>query len=140
MIKNDRQYQYTKNKLAEFKENIKEINKKYSSDKMKARLFSQGYSEQIAEMKSEITEYKNMKEGPLPKSLHAQDISEINHLLVWLRLANGMSQEDLAQKIGCKQSDVSRFEKEDYSGFTIGQLEKIIFFEQGIGWRQLDRQ
>ncbi len=125
MIKNDRQYEYAKRKLCEFEEDLKAIRKKYSSNKNKVGLLSQGYVEHITQLKAEIEEYEKMKKAPLPKILRAHDLDEISHQIVRLRLARGFTQAELASRIGCKQSDISRLEREDYQGYTIGQLKKI---------------
>jgi len=60
MIKNDRQYDYTKKKLREFERDLKAIRKKYVREKRKAALFSRGYVEHIAQLKTELTEYEKM--------------------------------------------------------------------------------
>lgn len=125
MIKNDRQYEYAKNKLREFGRGLKAIRKKYSSDKNKVALLSQGYVEHIAQLKAEIEEYEKMKKSPLPKVLRACNPVEISRQLVRLRLARGLTQAGLAARIGCKQADISRLEREEYQGYTISQLEKI---------------
>jgi len=125
MIKNDRQYEYTKRKLYEFEEDLKAIRKKYSSDKNKVALLSQGYIEHIAQLKAEIEEYEKMKRTPLPKVLRIHNLDEISPQLVRLRIARRLTQAQLAARIGCKQADVSRLEREDYQGYTISQLKKI---------------
>ena len=125
MIKNDRQYEYTKKKLCEFETDLKSIHKKYSSDKNKIALLSQGYVEHIAQLKAEVKEYEEIKKSPLPKVLHAHNAFEISRMLVRLRVARGITQAQLAARIGCKQTDISRLEREDYKGYTISQLAKI---------------
>jgi len=125
MIKNDRQFEYTKKKLREFEGNLKAIRKEYSSDKNKVTLLSQGYVEHIAQLKSEIMEYKKVKETPLPKILRAHNLTEISRVLVRLRIARGFTQAQLAARIGCKQADISRLEREDYPGYTFNKLQKI---------------
>ena len=125
MIKNDRQYEYAKSRLHKFDEDLAAIRKKYSSDKNKVALLSQGYIEHIAQLKAEVDEYKKMKRAPLPHRLRAYDPSEISHQLVRLRLARRLTQAELATRIGCKQADISRLEREDYQGYTISQLKKI---------------
>jgi len=125
MIKNDRQYEYAKRKLYEFREDLKAVRKKYSSNKNKLVLLSQGYVGHIAQLRAEIEEYEKMKSSPLPKVLRAHEVNEISHQLVRLRLARGLTQAELAARTGCKQSDISRLEREDYQGYTISQLEKI---------------
>lgn len=125
MIKNDRQCEHTKKKLREFEEDLKAIRKKHSSDKNKAALLSQGYVEHIAQLKGEMEEYEKMKKSPLPKVLRIHSLDEISRQLVRLRLARGFTQAQLAARIGCKQSDISRLEREDYQSYTVVQLEKI---------------
>ena len=125
MIKNDRQYEYTKKKLHEFEQDLKAIRKKYSPDKNKVALLSQGYVEHIAQLEAEIEEYENMKKSPLPNVLRIHNLVEISHQLVRLRIARRLTQAQLAARIGCKQADVSRLEREDYQGYTISQLKKI---------------
>jgi len=126
MIKNERQYKYTKRKLHEFEEDLKAVQKKYSPDKNKVALLGKGYVEHIAQLKAQIKEYMNMKKSSLPKVLRACEPAEISHQLVRLRLARGLTQAKLAALIGCKQADISRMEREDYSGYTISYLEKIV--------------
>ena len=125
MIKNNRQLEYTKKRIREFEKDLAMIRKKYSSEKNKEKLLSQGYKEHIVQMKAEIEQYEKMKEAPLPKVLHAHNPVEISRLLVRLRLARGLTQEQLAARLGCTQSDISRLEREDYVGYTFSTLEKV---------------
>ncbi len=125
MIKNDNQYKYTKKKLLEFNKILSAIRKKYSSDKNKVSLLSQGYSEHITQLKAEIEDYDKMKKSPLPKVLRAHEPIEISRMLVRLRLGRKFTQAQLADRIGCHQADISRLEREDYRGYTISLLTKI---------------
>jgi transcriptional regulator with XRE-family HTH domain len=126
MIKNDRQYEYSKKKLHELEEDLRAIRKEYILDKNKVALLSQGYIEHIIQFKNEIKEYEEMKKAPLPEVLQIHNLNEINRSIVRLRIARKITQEELAQKISCKQSDISRLEREDYFGYTISQLDKIM--------------
>lgn len=125
MVKNNRQYQYTKGRLHQMEQDLAAIRKKHSRDRKKAALLSQGYMEHIGQLKTEIKEYEKMKKSPLPKVLEARDSVEISRQLVKLRLARGLTQAELAARMGCKQADISRLEREEYKGYTINQLEKI---------------
>jgi DNA-binding XRE family transcriptional regulator len=124
MIKSDRQLKYTKNKLEEFKADLKEIQKKYSADKDKAALLCQGYKEHVAQLRKEIAEYEFMKEAPLPVFLPARTAEEISRQLVRLRLAKGLTQAQLASRMKCTQSDISRLEREDYDAYSIPLLRR----------------
>jgi transcriptional regulator with XRE-family HTH domain len=126
MIKNKRQYEYSKKKLHELEEDLKAIRKKYYIDKNKVALLSQGYIEHIVQFKDEIKEYEDMIKAPFPEVLPIHNLNEINRSIVKLRIARKITQEELAQRVGCKQSDISRLERDDYRGHTITKLDEII--------------
>lgn len=126
MIKNKRQYEYSKKKLHELEEDLKAIRKKYYIDKNKVALLSQGYIEHIVQFKDEIKEYEDMIKAPFPEVLPIHNLNEINRSIVRLRIARKITQEELAQRVGCKQSDISRLERDDYRGHTIAKLDEII--------------
>ena len=42
-----------------------------------------------------------------------------------LRARSGLSQAELAEKIGTKQAGVARMERASYTGYTVGTLAKI---------------
>jgi len=126
MIKNKRQYEYSKKKLLELEEDLKAIRKKYYIDKNKVALLSQGYIEHIVQFKDEIKGYEDMIKAPFPEVLPIHNLNEINRSIVRLRIARKITQEELAQRVGCKQSDISRLERDDYRGHTIAKLDNII--------------
>ena len=55
MIKNNRQLEHSKKKLADLKKSLAEISNKYSSDKNKLSFLSKGYKEHIEQLESEIS-------------------------------------------------------------------------------------
>ena len=126
MIKNERQYKYTCSKLQDLKIDLEQIKKQYKDDKQGLKLFSQGYIEHIAQFKEEISEYESIMKAPSPEVLLIHNFDEINRSIIRLRIARKITQQELAQRIGCKQSDISRLERDDYCGYTIGQLDKIM--------------
>ena len=50
---------------------------------------------------------------------------EVAHQIVLLREKLGISQVDLARRMGTKQQTISRLESGDYEGFTLKTLMKI---------------
>ena len=67
-----------------------------------------------------------MKNNPLPKEFIIRSLDEINKYLVLLRLGRDITQTRLAKLIKCKQSDISRFERDNYNKFSLYTLKKII--------------
>ena len=126
MIKNERQYKYTCSKLQDFKKDLEQIKKQYKDDEQGLKLFSHGYIEHVSQLQKDIHTYEEMQNKPLPKEFIIRSLSQINKYLVWLRLGRNMTQTQLAKLVKCKQSDISRLEKDNYSKFSLNTLLKIV--------------
>jgi transcriptional regulator with XRE-family HTH domain len=125
MIKNNRQYEYTKKNLVFLKKELELMKKKYPMDKDKIKFLSQSRIEHIAQLEKEIKEYEDIKKNPFPGSSKIDELYKINQNLARFRIARGITQKQMARKVGCKQSDISRLEREGYCGYSINQLYKI---------------
>jgi len=126
MIKNERQYKYTCSKLKNLKIDLEQIKKQYKDDKQGLKLFSQGYIEHISQLQKDIHLYEEMQNKTLPKEFIVRSLSQINKYLVWLRLGRNMTQTQLAKLVKCKQSDISRLERDNYNKFSVNTLLKIL--------------
>lgn len=126
MIKNERQYKYTCSKLQDLKIDLEEIKKQYKNDEQGLKLFSHGYIEHVSQLQKDIHTYEEMQNKSLPKEFIIRSLSQINKYLVWLRLGRNMTQTQLAKLVKCKQSDISRLEKDNYSKFSLNTLLKIV--------------
>lgn len=133
MIRTDTQLRRAGNRLQQTKIELVEVEEKYSDvelEVMRAPLL-----EEIREIEDRIREYQALVnlslqealEGPLKKPILVENVGE---LLTSLRIAAGISQTELANEIGWHQSNLSRFESENYSSQTIA---KIIEFVSALG-------
>jgi transcriptional regulator with XRE-family HTH domain len=87
------------------------------------------------QIESEIREHQMLKQLPLEQAigLIAQKpvlLENVGELLAKLRIAAKLTQEQLAQRLGWEQSNVSRFESNAYSSQTIGKVSEYL---DGIG-------
>jgi len=126
MIKNERQYKYTCSKLQELKIDLEQIKKQYKDDEQGLKLFSHGYIEHISQLQKDIHTYKEMQNKPLPREFIVRSLSQINKYLVWLRLGRNITQTQLAKLVKCKQSDISRLERDNYNKFSLNTFLKIV--------------
>jgi DNA-directed RNA polymerase specialized sigma subunit len=55
-----------------------------------------------------------------------RDLSTVGTLLIALRLANGLSQRELAEKLGVSEAQVSRDERNEYHGITVDRAQKVL--------------
>jgi DNA-directed RNA polymerase specialized sigma subunit len=55
-----------------------------------------------------------------------RDLSAVGTLLIALRIANGLSQRELAEKLGVSESQVSRDERNEYHAITVDRAQKVL--------------
>lgn len=70
-----------------------------------------------------IEEYERIRRGELPLIL---SLDALGAALVAARVAAGVTQRELAARLGVHESQVSRDEKNDYQGVTIERASKVL--------------
>jgi len=54
------------------------------------------------------------------------DLRGLGHLLISIRIAQGISQRELAKRLGVHESQVSRDERNEYFGITLERAIKVL--------------
>lgn len=75
-----------------------------------------------AQILDEIAWYESARRGkidPVP-------VSQIGKLLIGLRIARGMTQRELAERLGVSESIVSRDERNEYHGITLERAQRVL--------------
>jgi DNA-binding Xre family transcriptional regulator len=75
---------------------------------------------QLAE---EVENYERLKRGEFDA---LENLRGLGHLLIALRIAQGISQRELAGRMGSHESQVSRDERNEYYGITLERAAKIL--------------
>src|SRR5688500_651476 len=73
-----------------------------------------------AQLAEEIAWYEDVRRRHFPV-LHR--LTDLGRLLIALRIANGLSQRDLAERLGVNESVVSRDERNEYHGITVERAQ-----------------
>jgi len=74
------------------------------------------------EIEDEVRQYERARDhdiDPIP-------LAAIGRLLISIRIANGLSQRDLAERLDVHESVVSRDERNDYHGITVERAQRIL--------------
>jgi len=75
------------------------------------------------QLKEEVESYERLcrgEFGPL------RNLDGIGQLLVALRIAQGITQRELAERLGVHESQVSRDERNEYHGVTVERVQRIL--------------
>jgi ribosome-binding protein aMBF1 (putative translation factor) len=75
------------------------------------------------QLQEEVASYKRLVQGDRKELDQFQDLGQI---LIALRIVSGLTQRDLAARLGVHESQVSRDERNDYHGVTIDRANRII--------------
>ena len=79
---------------------------------------------QISEMEADLAEYDFLKSGQVSFA-ETSSLSELPKVLVQARIAKGMSQTDLAEKLGMKPQQIQRYEATDYMSASLARLIEV---------------
>jgi len=75
------------------------------------------------QLKEEVNSYERLARGEFGEF---QNLRGIGQLLVGLRIAQGLSQRELAQRLDVHESQVSRDERNEYFNITIERASRIL--------------
>jgi ribosome-binding protein aMBF1 (putative translation factor) len=75
------------------------------------------------QLKEEIESYERLKRGEFDE---LENFRGFGHLLISLRIAQGVSQRELAKRLNVHESQVSRDERNEYFGITLERAMKIL--------------
>jgi len=76
-----------------------------------------------AQLAEEVEWYENARRRSFPE---INTLTQIGMLLIALRIADGISQHELAERLGVSESIVSRDERNEYHGITIERAQRIL--------------
>lgn len=133
MIKNKTQFEKTKSLLKKFTKEINNLEDQYSGRELEMMKIS--IIHQIEDLEKAIEEYNQITNLPFEEVVNVTLgkpvlLDNIATLLSKLRIAAGLTQEELSNLLDWKQPNLSRFESEKYYSQT---LKRIIEYSGSLG-------
>ena len=126
MIRNESEYQEAATRLKEEKGRLDEQRRQLkasglSPDQIKRALDPMvSFHLQLAE---EVESYERLRRSEFDE---IRNLRGIGRLLIGLRIAQGLSQRELASRLGVNESQVSRDERNEYHGVTLERASRIL--------------
>ena len=127
MIKNERQYRITKAYAEKFEHTIAAVaaRPKRSLHPALRKAEADGLKSQMNDLKQELREYEALRSGKC--RVNALDsIEELPKTLIQARIAAGLSQQELAAKLGLKPQQVQRYEATNYQSASLERVNAIV--------------
>ena len=76
-----------------------------------------------AQLREEVEIYERMRRGDISP---IESLNHIGRILIGLRIARGITQRQLAERVEVSETQVSRDERNDYHGITVERAQRII--------------
>jgi HTH-type transcriptional regulator/antitoxin HigA len=79
----------------------------------------------IRQLENELREYDELKSGELTLP-SVERLDQIAPFIAKIRIAKGVSQTELARRLGVSKQVISRYEESDYQTVAIARLQEIL--------------
>lgn len=125
MIKNERQYKITRAKMDELRVAISELQHAPLPEGLSVEmreLQREALAGTLGDFEAELAEYDDLNNATL---IEATGIGEFPTALIRARIARGLTQRELAERLGLVEQSIQRYEASDYQGVSFARLVEI---------------
>lgn len=126
MIRNEAEYQEAVRRLKEEKDRLLEHQGRLKKSGLKPDELKRALDPLRSfhlQLEEEVESYERLKRGDLGELLN---LHGLGRTLVALRIALGLTQRELAERLGVHESQVSRDERNEYHGITVDRASRIL--------------
>ncbi len=127
MIKNERQFRITKTQRDKFAQALEEAlaNSEQSTiHPLLKKAQQDALRSQLLELDEQIKEYEDLRAGNT--KLEIKSLEDLPELLIKARIAAGLTQKDLAKKLGLKEQQIQRYEATAFASINLSKFVQII--------------
>jgi ribosome-binding protein aMBF1 (putative translation factor) len=125
MIANDLQYRVTRTAAREFEEALARLDETegHRSPEMRA-LMREAMESQLADLRQQLADYDALRTGQI-QVLELDSLAQLPEALIRARIAAGLTQKELAKRLGLREQQVQRYEATRYSGAGLTRLQHV---------------
>lgn len=124
MIKNQKQYALTQNKIEEFKTALEEAKSLTDIDPILKKAQIEALQSSIEEFQNQLDDYDELSRGSI-NMLKADSFEDLRKALIKARIIKGWSQGHLAEKVGIKEQQIQRYEACNYSTANMIRIQEV---------------
>ena len=129
MIKNERQYRLTKAQADRFSQTLESLRQRSGKTEgvhpLIVKAQENALASQIADLRSELREYESLKAGGFQLN-ELRVVADLPAILIKARIAQGLSQKDLAKRLGLKEQQIQRYEATDYASASLTRIRRVV--------------
>lgn len=124
MIQNEHQYKVTQGEIKKLQQALDTLLEQADSmQPIQISSIQKSFQQQIDQMQAELQEYSDLKAGKLEITMGS--IEDLPKVLIQKRISLGMTQRELAEKLGIKEQMVQRYESTAYESISYQRLIEV---------------
>ena len=125
MIKNERQYRITKAQADGLSRTFDSLGQRAGNlHPLIAKAQEDALRSQIEDLQTELHEYESLLSGGFQQD-GLQAIDHLPTMLIQARIAQGLSQKDLAKRLGLKEQQIQRYEATEYASASLTRIREV---------------
>lgn len=127
MIKNEREYRITKAQAKKFQSALSMFEEERPARNLHPRLVraqKDAMQSQLESLRKEIRDYDKLRRHG-GKTLDVSSIEKLPQSLIRARIAAGLTQKELAARLGVKEQQVQRYEATNYSSASLARVLEV---------------
>ena len=129
MIKNERQYRITKNQADRFSQTLDNLRQRPREAEevhsLIAKARENALRSQLADLEEQLRDYESLKAGNFQLN-ELNIVAELPAVLIKARIAQGLSQKDLAERLSLKEQQIQRYEATDYATASLARIMEVV--------------
>lgn len=127
MIRNAREYRITKAQAKKFQNALSTFEEERPPKNLHPRLVraqKDAMQSQLESLRKEIRDYERLRRHG-GKTLDVSSIEKLPQSLIRARIAAGLTQKELAARLGVKEQQVQRYEATNYSSASLARVLEV---------------
>jgi HTH-type transcriptional regulator/antitoxin HigA len=124
MIFSDRQYAVSKEQAAKLGDALSKVRANTDKHERLRAIETRALESQIADIMRELADYDLLKSGAV-EFAESYSLSDLPRILIQARIAQGLSQTDLAERLNMKPQQIQRYEATEYMSASLSRLIEL---------------
>ena len=129
MIKNERQYKITRSQIERLSQLLLQVKSQDlasgESHPLLKKAQEDALGSQITVLQDEIHEYEAWQRGEF-QFAQLISIAELPRMLIGARMASGLSQRELADRMGLQEQQIQRYEASEYESASLTRIRSVV--------------
>lgn len=127
MIKNSRQYRITQSWISDFGDELTRLEARGAGDVHPVLYKAQmdALRSEIRELRQQLEQYDALRDSNL-RVLELASFADLPRGLIQARIAIGLTQRELAARLGLKEQQIQHYEATNYASASLRRVQQII--------------